>query len=131
MEDSVDNMRLGERGLGGSSVSSFASSLFIAGRLGCVIDCGDSGVLVLLKKGFDVDAPCPGVAKSKLPSANARLFSDCFLNCSNSGFCSTGIIRGDAAAVERTFDVGGLQLPRMCWAAAEEKWSAFDTDSPK
>ena len=131
MEDSVDSMRFGERGLGESSWSCFVSSLLTPTVLDCVIECGDSGVLVLVKNGFDVDAPWPGVAKSKLPRANALLFSDCFLNCSNSGFCSTGIIRGDAAAVERTFDVGGLQLPRMCCAALEEKWPAFDMDKPK
>ena len=52
--------------------------------------------------------------KSNLPSAKPLLFSDCRLNCSNSRFWSTGMTRGDAAAVERTFDEGGLQLPRMC-----------------
>lgn len=68
--------------------------------------------------------------KSKLPRAKPLAPSDAFLNCSNSGLCSTGIICGDAAAVERTFDVGGLQLPRMCWAALEEKWSPL-TVRPK
>lgn len=80
--------------------------------------------MTLLKNGLGADAPWPE-AKSKLPSANARLLCDCFLNCSNSGFCSTGIMRGEAAAVERTSEVGGLQLPRMCCAALEEKWSVW------
>lgn len=68
--------------------------------------------------------------KSKLPRAKPFAFSEAFLNCSNSGFCSTGIICGDAAAVERTLEVGGLQLPRMCCAALEEKWSPL-TARPK
>jgi hypothetical protein len=86
------------------------------------MDCGDGGVMSVPKYDVPVEGTAAGV-KLKFPSANPRLFSDCFLNCSNSGFCSTGIMRGDAAAVERTSDVGGLQLPRMCCAALEEKWS--------
>ena len=125
-------MRLGERGLGASPCSSLESllSLDLSGG-GTEWDEGDSLGSMLAKKGLLEDALRPGEAKSKLPRANPRLFSDCFLNCSNSGFCSTGIILGDAAAMERTLDVGGLQLPRMCWAALEEKWSALLTARPK
>jgi hypothetical protein len=135
MDDSVDSIRFGERGLVAWSCSSLVSLGFL-GMAGRGIDCDCDHdeccvVLVLLKKGLLVIVARPGEAKSKLPSANALLFSDCFLNCSNSGFCSTGIIRGDAAAVERTFEVGGLQLPRMCCAALEDKWSAIPTARPK
>lgn len=55
-----------------------------------------------------------GELKLKLPSANPLLFSDWRRNCSNSGFWSTGMTRGEAAAVERTLEDGGLQFPRMC-----------------
>jgi hypothetical protein len=128
MEDSVDSMRFGERGLEAKSCSSLVS-LLSPGRSGGGIDCvcewGGCAESMLAKNGLLACAFRPGEAKSKLPRANPLLFSDCFLNCSNSGFCSTGIIRGEAAAVERTFEVGGLQFPRMCWAALEEKWSAL------
>lgn len=64
--------------------------------------------------------------KSKLFRAKP-LFSDCFLKASKSGFWSTGMTRGDAAAVERTLDVGGLQLVRMWRAALDEKTSAVES----
>jgi hypothetical protein len=64
------------------------------------------------------------VLKSKLPNEKPLLFSDWRRNASNSGFWSTGTTRGEAAAVERTFEDGGLQLVRMCWAALEAKQSA-------
>lgn len=69
---------------------------------------------------------------AKLPSVNTLLFSDCRLNKSNSGFWSSGTTRGEAAAVERTFEDGGLQFPRMCCAALDAKTSALEwTASPK
>lgn len=123
-------MRLGERGFGDCgfdalSWSSLVSCCSLPDTVGGGIDCGDKGVFTLLKNGLLAEAPCAD-AKSKPPRANALLFSDCLRNCSNSGFCSTGIIRGETAAVERTLEVGGLQLPRMCCAALEEKWSALE-----
>lgn len=131
-EDSSDSMRLGERGLGDKSWSSLVS-LLLSVRSSGGIDCEDDSCeeSKLAKKEFFDAAFRPGDAKSKLPSANARLFSDCFLNCSNSGFCSTGMILGEAAAVERTLELGGLQFPRMCCAALEEKWSVLLTARPK
>jgi hypothetical protein len=89
------------------------------------VDCANGGEFIVPKYEEAFDGSADGV-KLKLPSAKPRLLSDCFLNCSNSGFCSTGIMRGEAAAVERTFEVGGLQLPRICCAALEEKWSLFE-----
>src|SRR4051812_12101425 len=79
MEDSVEYIRFGERGFGELSFSFFASVLSPPGRVAGVIDCGDSGVLGLLENRFLADAPCPE-AKSKFPSANALLFSDCLRN---------------------------------------------------
>lgn len=130
MDDSVESIRFGERGFCGVSSSLDGSGLSPLTAAGAPIDGGDNGVFTVPK----YDPPDGGAAagvKLKLPRANPLLFSDCFLNCSNSGFCSTGIIRGDAAAVERTLEVGGLQFPRMCCAALDEKWSLAFTASWK
>lgn len=99
------------------------------------MDCGDGGALMEpntepLGGGME-----PGVdVKLKLPRANPLLFSDWRRNCSNSGFWSTGMTRGDAAAVDRTLEDGGLQFPRMCWAALDAKTSFSEfasTERPK
>jgi len=61
------------------------------------------------------------------------LSSVCIRKASNSGFWSNGMMRGDEAAVERTLDVGGLQLPLACRPGPDEdEWSfAPSTDMPK
>jgi hypothetical protein len=61
------------------------------------------------------------------------LSSVCIRKASNSGFWSSGMMRGDAAAVERTLDVGGLQLPLACRPALDDdEWPFIaSTDMPK
>lgn len=67
----------------------------------------------------------------KLPRENLW-FSDCLLKASNAGFASTGIILGEATAVDRISDVGGLQFSLECFAALEEKTFALgSTVRPK
>jgi hypothetical protein len=88
-----------------------------------MICAGDSGpacdilpALLLALRGFEGLAE--GSAPMLRPDMRVALkpfASDALLNASNSGFWSRGITRGDAAAVERTFEVGGLQFLRECW----------------
>lgn len=61
------------------------------------------------------------------------LSSVCFRNASNSGFWSNGMMRGEAAAVESTSDVGGLQLLLACGPAPDEDDESFavSTEMPK
>lgn len=130
--DSVDdNMRFGDRGLpvpswfsSLNSLKSLKSRVLSKELLGVMSDVGERGVFKGPKtEPFGTREGDGAEVKSNLPSEKPRLFSDCLLNCSNSGFWSTGMTRGDMAAVERTFDEGGLQLPRMCCAALEAKTS--------
>ena len=50
----------------------------------------------------------------RMPKSKLFAASDARLKASKSGFWSSGITRGDAAAVERTCEVGGLQFERAC-----------------
>lgn len=76
MFDSVDNMRLGERGLSAGPFSSFVSSFSLRGSGGITVDCGDSGDgLTGGKKEPFAVADEPG-AKSKLPNEKVLLLSD-------------------------------------------------------
>jgi hypothetical protein len=104
--DSVDKRRLGDRGLGRhsqfSSLTSLTPAVDCSG--GVVTGFGENGVRTDPTKGplgslgdEEVDAP-----RSKAPKVKPLLFSDCLLNSANSGFWSTGMTRGESAAVERT-----------------------------
>lgn len=130
--DSVDSMRFGERGFPVvsrfSSLNSLKSFALSRELEGVMMDVGERGVFRGPKtEPFGTNEGEGAAVKSKVPNEKALLFSDCFLNCSNSGFWSTGMTRGDMAAVERTFDDGGLQLPRMCCAPLEANTSVpFD-----
>jgi hypothetical protein len=136
MTDSVERSRFGERGLASRSPpSSFLSVCCSLVAAGNVIDCGDGGTFAEPNDESPGDGmePCDE-PKSKRPRANPRLFSDWRLNCSYSGFWSTGMMRGDAAAAARTLEEGGLQVPRVCCAALDAKtsFSAFaSTARPK
>lgn len=75
-----------------------------------------------------------GTLNCEMPPARLNFLppSDCLLKASNSGFWSTGIMRGEAAAVDLTSEVGGLQFARAWCAALEEKTSAEESmERPK
>lgn len=55
------------------------------------------------------------------PPKLKALPSDCLLNASNSGFWSSGTTLGDAAAVERTVEDGGLQFCFACCGESVRK----------
>ena len=81
---------------------------------GMGIDWGDKGFMPPYTEPWGAGKEGVEEPNSNLPSEKAPLlFSDWRLNCSNSGFWSTGMTRGEAAAVERTLEDGGLQLPAL------------------
>jgi hypothetical protein len=129
-EESEERRRFGERDSGTPSVSfSLPGLAELLGDKGGAILGEWAGLVRLvgtLLAGCTTDGLLVPRSGSR-PKANCLLFSDCLRNCSNSGFWSTGMTRGDAAAVDRTLEVGGLQLPRMCCAALEEKQSAAES----
>lgn len=99
---------------------------------------GDGGPMEMATDGLFAGRALPaGFMLSPINRADERpltpLSSVCIRNASNSGFWSNGMMRGDAAAVERTLDVGGLQL-LLAWKPApdEDEWSfAASTEMPK
>lgn len=70
---------------------------------------------LLLEMGLDTAAPDGLALKLLNPFRLKDLPSDCLLNASYSGLWSKGTTLGDAAAVDRTADDGGLQLLLVCW----------------
>lgn len=129
IEASEERRRFGERDLGTPSASFSLPGLaeLLGDKGGAVLGewTGLARLVGTLLAGCTADGLFVPRSGSR-PKVNC-LFSDCLRNCSNSGFWSTGMTRGDAAAVDRTLEVGGLQLPRMCCAALEEKQSAAES----
>jgi len=128
-EESEERRRFGDRDSGTPSASFSLPGLaeLLGDEGGAVLDewTGPVRLVGTLLAGCTTDGLLP--RSGSRPKANCLLFSDCLRNCSNSGFWSTGMTRGDAAAVDRTLEVGGLQLPRMCCAVPEEKQSAAES----
>jgi len=124
IEKSEERRRFGEHDLGTPSVSfSFPGLAELLGDKGGAV-MGKWTGLARLARTLLAGCTADGLP---VPKVNCLLFSDSLRNCSNSRFWSTGMTRGDAAAVDRTLEVGGLQLPRMCCAALEEKQSAAES----
>ena len=69
-------------------------------------------LLLVLLAWDGLDAGGATMPKLDIRIALKPFASDALLKASNSGFWSRGIMRGDAAAVDRTFEVGGLQFVR-------------------
>lgn len=87
-------------------------------------------VLLAVLPGFGLAAGGAFMLKFPLPPRLPRLKalpSDCFLKASNSGFWSTGTTLGDAAAVERTADDGGLQFV-LVWCGESVRKAELSLD---
>jgi hypothetical protein len=91
----------GERGRGGEAKPTEAIAVLLCLRAWCA----------------------PAEKLDKLPELKPAR-SVCLLNASKSGFWSRGIIRGDAAAAERTLEVGGLQFARACCPPPDDMHSS-------
>lgn len=97
---------------------SFSSANFLS--LVMALVRGDVGPMEMagLERGME------GLFAERALLTLSPLSSVCIRKASNSGFWSNGMMRGDAAAVERTLDVGGLQLLLACIPAPDEdEWS--------
>ena len=125
-------MRFGDRCLVSANFLSYPGTV-VLGEGGSMICEGDNGPLcdmlpdlLLVRRGLgglnDGGAPMP---KFDMRTALKPFASVALLNASNSGFWSRGITRGEAAAVDRTVEVGGLQFLRACCPPPDESGSCF------
>lgn len=111
-----DSKRLGERCLVSEN---FVSPETTRGEGGSVICEGESGTVDMLPALLDLRGCGVLLTPRFEPKLDKRTAlkpanSLCLLKASKSGFWSTGIARGEVAALDRTVEVGGLQFVLAC-----------------